>query len=94
MKTMPRCTNCGSTAQVKHLTGGAWMCGCGQLFWHDEPETPAPPATIQKDLEALYWRVAIECPKANQEIDNILNAFQALSEIIEFAGGGQHKDYL
>ena len=91
---MPKCTRCGSTAQVRHLTGGAWMCGCGQLFWSDEPETPVSAPTIQEELDALYWRVVLECPKAAWETDNILNAFQALSEIIEFAGGGQHKDYL
>ena len=91
---MCKCPNCGSTAQVKHLTGGAWMCGCGQLFWSDEPETPVSTPTIQEELDALYWRVVLECPKATWETDNILNAFQALSEIIEFAGGGQHKDYL
>ena len=50
--------------------------------------------SIQEELETLYWRVVHECPKATWEADNILNAFQALSEIIEFAGGGQHRDYL
>lgn len=50
--------------------------------------------SIQEELDALYWRVILECPNTGKEADNILNAFQALSEIIEFAGGGQHKDYL
>ena len=50
--------------------------------------------SIQDDLQSLYWRVIFECPNTGREADNILNAFQALSEIIEFAGGGQHRDYL
>ena len=29
----PRCPKCGSTAQVKHLIGGAFLCGCGQMFY-------------------------------------------------------------
>lgn len=70
------------------------MCGCGQLFWGEEPKVSAPTSTIQDDLQSLYWRVVLECPKTTWEADNILNAFQALSEIIEFAGGGQHRDYL
>ena len=28
-----RCPHCGSTAQVRHLIGGAYSCGCGQLFY-------------------------------------------------------------
>lgn len=37
----PRCPNCGSTAQVKHLIGGAFLCGCGQMFYvvNDEVKT-------------------------------------------------------
>lgn len=50
--------------------------------------------SIQEELNALYWRVIFECPNTGREANNILNAFQALSEIIEFAGGGQHRDYL
>ena len=29
----PRCPNCGSAAQVRHLIGGAYLCGCGQMFY-------------------------------------------------------------
>ena len=28
-----KCPNCGSTAQVRHLCGGAYLCGCGQIFY-------------------------------------------------------------
>ena len=37
----PRCPNCGSTAQVKHLIGGAFLCGCGQMFYVVQEETQA-----------------------------------------------------
>ena len=30
---MIRCPNCGNTAQVRHLCGGAYLCGCGQMFY-------------------------------------------------------------
>jgi hypothetical protein len=30
---MIRCPNCGSSAQVRHLCGGAYLCGCGQMFY-------------------------------------------------------------
>jgi hypothetical protein len=30
---MIKCPNCGSTAQVRHLCGGAYLCGCGQMFY-------------------------------------------------------------
>ena len=30
---MVKCPNCGSTAQVRHLIGGAFLCGCGQMFY-------------------------------------------------------------
>ena len=30
---MPKCPWCGSTAQVKYLIGGAYICGCGQMFY-------------------------------------------------------------
>ena len=30
---MPKCPNCGSTAQVRHLIGEAYLCGCGQMFY-------------------------------------------------------------
>lgn len=28
-----KCPNCGSSAQVRHLCGGAYLCGCGQMFY-------------------------------------------------------------
>ena len=31
----PKCPNCGSTAQVRHLVGGAYLCGCGQMFYKE-----------------------------------------------------------
>ena len=31
--TMLKCPNCGSTAQIRHLCGGAYLCGCGQMFY-------------------------------------------------------------
>ena len=45
--------------------------------------------SIQEELEQLYWRVVLEC---NASWD-VPEAFQALSEIIEYCGGGQHIDY-
>ena len=45
--------------------------------------------SIQEELEQLYWRVVLEC-KASWEV---LEAFQALSETIEYCGGGQHINY-
>ena len=35
---MIRCPNCGSTAQVRHLCGGAYLCGCGQMFYVENSE--------------------------------------------------------
>ena len=90
---MCKCPNCGSTAQVKHLTGGAWMCGCGQLFWYEESNTPAP-STLQEEVKALYLKICAELPRNNLFDDDFENAFQALSEIIEYHGGGKHFNYL
>ena len=30
---MLRCPHCGSTAQVRELVNGAYVCGCGQFFY-------------------------------------------------------------
>ena len=35
---MLKCPNCGSTAQVRHLCGGAYLCGCGQMFYVENSE--------------------------------------------------------
>lgn len=91
---MAKCTRCGSTAQVKHLTGGAWMCGCGQLFWSDEPETPTPTITLQEEIKNLYDKICATLPRKHLFDDGFENAFQALSEIVEYHGGGEHIDYL
>lgn len=91
---MPKCTRCGSTAQVRHLTGGAWMCGCGQLFWCEEPKTSAPVPSLQEELHQLYCRVITELEPRSVFDDDFQNAFQALSEVIEYHGGGKHKNYL
>ena len=91
---MCKCPNCGSAAQVKHLTGGAWMCGCGQLFWYEESETPAPVSFLQEELHRLYCRVITELEPRSLFDDDFQNAFQALSEAIEYHGGGKHKNYL
>ena len=34
-----KCPNCGSTAQVRHLCGGAYLCGCGQMFYVENGTT-------------------------------------------------------
>ena len=91
---MPKCTRCGSTAQVKHLTGGAWMCGCGQLFWSDEPETTAPTITLQEEIKNLYDKICVMLPRKHLFDDDFENAFQALSEAVEYHGGGEHINYL
>ena len=45
--------------------------------------------SIQEELERLYWRVVREC-EANW---TILEAFHALSETIEYCGGGKHINF-
>lgn len=91
---MAKCTRCGSTAQVKHLTGGAWMCGCGQLFWSDEPEIPTPTITLQEEIKNLYDKICVTLSRKHLFDDDFEQAFQALSEIVEYHGGGEHFDYL
>ena len=91
---MAKCTRCGSTTQVKHLTGGAWMCGCGQLFWSDESETPTPTITLQEEIKNLYDKICVMLPRKHLFDDDFENAFQALSEAVEYHGGGEHFDYL
>ena len=33
---MIKCPNCGSTAQVRHVFGTAYACGCGKWFYKTE----------------------------------------------------------
>ena len=70
------------------------MCGCGQLFWYEKPETPAPVPSLQEELHQLYGRVTTELEPRGLFDDDFQNAFQALSEVIEYHGGGKHKNYL
>lgn len=70
------------------------MCGCGQLFWYEKPETPASVPSLQEELYQLYCRVITELEPRSLFDDDFRNAFQALSEAIEYHGGGKHKNYL
>lgn len=89
-----KCPNCGSSAQVKHLIDGAWMCGCGKVFWDDKPETPAPAITLQEEIKNLYDRICVTLPRKHLFDDDFENVFQTLSETVEYHGGGKHFDYL
>ena len=45
--------------------------------------------TIQEELEKLYWRVVYELGGSW----DMLEAFHALSETIEYNGGGKHINF-
>lgn len=49
---------------------------------------------LQKEVRKLYERVCEELPRNGMFDDDFENAFQALSEIIEYHGGGEHIDFL
>ena len=49
---MCKCPNCGSTAQVRHLCGGAYLCGCGQMFYVENNEVLTASQICQKYEEA------------------------------------------
>lgn len=70
------------------------MCSCGQLFWSDEPETPAPTITLQEEIKNLYDKIRVTLSRKHLFDDDFEQAFQALSEIVEYHGGGEHFDYL
>lgn len=52
------------------------------------------PPSLQEDLHRLYCRVITELEPRSLFDDDFQNAFQALSEAIEYHGGGKHKNYL
>ena len=50
--------------------------------------------TLQEEVQRLYKRVCEELPPNGMFDDDFENAFQTLSEIIEYHGGGEHIDFL
>ena len=50
--------------------------------------------TLQEEVQRLYKRVCEELPPNGLFDDGFEHAFQALSEIIEYHGGGEHIDFL
>lgn len=52
------------------------------------------PPSLQEQLKQFYYRVISELEPLHLFDDDFQNAFQALSEAIEYHGGGEHIDYL
>lgn len=50
--------------------------------------------TLQEEVKRLYERICKELPANGLFDDDFENAFQALSEFIEYHGGGEHIDFL
>ena len=50
--------------------------------------------SLQEEIKALYERVCIELPRNSLFDDDFEQAFQALSEIVEYHDGGEHIDYI
>lgn len=74
-----------------------YQCAIGESVGMDEIEwsiESEPVPSLQEELRRLYGRVTTELEPRGLFDDDFQNAFQALSEVIEYHGGGKHKNYL
>ena len=65
-----------------------------KMSWNNKSGTTTSTITLQEEIKNLYDKICMMLPRNHLFDDSFENAFQALSEIVEYHGGGGHFDYL